>query len=252
MENENNSDTKGTPIDISVDVPYLSLYHRIITEAESGEDVVSITNDIISGKIKWENIIQEYKDDIRMHELMVVSLTKTEEAEGFIQGLLLLSASNTYLNTKKEVLLTGSRVYTNLSLMQRVWEVSNNKTEMPFNPVLSLEKEGFHDTIHALSSALSVIPVGQDISYLHGTFSKDTWNILNGIIGTPVTTQMYGANIDSNTELLGGLLLFGDAIESLASVVEKMSNSDSPHIKKDMEKIKTSFRDRDEETHAAN
>lgn len=234
------SDNAG--IKIIAEVPYLCLYNRVLSESGSNADVASKIAAIMKGTLDWDTMILGYAEDERMRDLMILSFPRSEETEELALGLTIVSSSNTFFNVKKDVLFTGSRVYTSLSTLRAVWEMGGN-TEMveTFKPILSFSKEGFIETVNALARENSVIPVAEEISYLHGSFSRDTWAILGDVITKPVTVKAYGADINGDTLLLGSMSLVGDSIEALSSTVSRMIDTDIPHVKKDMQQIIKSF-----------
>jgi hypothetical protein len=234
---------KGPEVSISVEVPYLSLYDKILIESSSNLDVANKLETLFSKKNNWDEFLVEQQQDERARELTLISIPRTAESEPLLMSLLIFSSSNTFFNTKKDVLFTGTRAYTNLSLLRSVWELSGNKEMIKeFNPISMLEQKGFIDTVNALSSSpSSIIAVGDEISYLHGLFSKDTWNILGGIVSKPITVKMHKSDITGESPLLGTMVLIGDALEALFSVVTRMSTFDIPHVQEDMKKIQESF-----------
>jgi len=240
QEQNNNKETE--PISISVEIPYLAMYDKILSESSSTEDAAGKIAAIMNGRIGWDDLISSYSDNERMRELTVISFPKSQESEGLAFGLMTVSASNTFFNTRREVLFTGSTVYTNLSLIRSVWEFGENEEMLrEFNPVKLLKQDDFIETVNALTSENSVIPVSKEISYLHGSFSRDTWHLLGSIITRPVTVKPFGAGITGETKLLGTMTLIGDAIEALSSSVQEMMKSEMPHVKEDMSVIIKSF-----------
>lgn len=238
---------------VAIEVPYLALYNRLLSESSSGEDIANKIALVSSDRLDWETFLSAYRKEDRMEELITLSFPRVPESEDLAISLLIVSSSNTYFNIKKDVLFTASTVYTNAFLFRAVWEINDNEgkpsssTMDKFDPLKSLNKEDFLKTINLISNGKSVIPVAKEITLLHGSFSRDTWQLLGSMITKPITTKSFGSETDGETKLLGTMTLIGDSTEALVGAVRHMKDHEVSHIRDDMAVIAESFAgDKDE------
>ena len=244
-EDENPAESTGANakggVNIAVEIPYLCFFNMLIRASATGESVSEKVTGIMSGSVPWEVLFKEIVSNDFSEKDVLVSFPRDASSEDISIAVMMLSASNSYSRISKDLILTPTKVYAPLDLVRLAWDTNIDEGKFKFDPLSSLKKDDFISTMRALAKENMVVNISEDLAYVHGNLSKDTWNMIGGLIAVPVTTTMFGAEYETSSKIFGSVTLIGNGINALTMLISNNINSPIAHIREDMETLSKSF-----------
>jgi len=219
-------------------VPYLAILGTLLKSSNDSESYFGFIDEMMHKDEVWDEAYNNVESDPLHKSSSYFSFAKTVDSSDLAVSCLILAASNTFSNNRKDVLLTHTTVYVTHLILEQVWK-GKDKT---FAPAKTLTREEFKKNVISLSkSGSAVIPVEQEMALLHGSFCKDTWNILSSIVAPvslPKSAYRQGKGTD---EVYGLMFMIGEAYEALAMLCDAKDSAWDEHIANDFSKIMLSF-----------
>lgn len=228
-------------VNIAVEIPYLCFFNMIIRASATGETVSEKVTGIMNGSIPWETFLNEIISSEFSEKDILVSFPRDASSEDISIAVMMLSASNSYSRISKDLILTATKVYAPLDLVRLAWDTNIEDGNFKFNPLPSLKKDDFISTMNALAKENMVVNISEDLAFVHGNLSKDTWSMIGGLIAAPVTTTMFGTEYETSSKVFGSVTLIGNGINALTMLISNNIDSPVDHIREDMETLSKSF-----------
>ena len=237
-ENETNQEKKQVQIVITGQVPYIAMLQTILRTSQRGADYFESIEKIMASDEAWELIYNKLEDDMAHKNCAFYSFEKAPNTIDLSVTCMMMSASNTFSASKKDVIMTTDTVFVTHMIMEQAWAHSDNA----FKPVRNMGREEFKSTVLTISKTEHpVFAVNEEIALLHGYFSRDTWNLLRTIIGPVDLPKEAYASGQGDDAIYGLMLLLGESFEALAMLADKEDSSWEEHVTQDFEKIMHSF-----------
>ena len=237
-ENETKQD-ESHEIVVSGKVPYLAILATLLRESKDDKTFFDIVDETMTNDEKWKEVYSILEDDASHKNITYFSFPKETNSLDLAVSCMVMSASNTFSNTKKDVVITPSTIYVTQLVLEQAWK----SVGKDFGTNKTLTREDFKENMLALSNTdRAVIPVDEEIALLHGRFSRDTWKLLHSIVSPVDLPKSAYKTGDGKDEVYGYTFMVGDSYEALALLCDTEAKSWDEHVAEDFNKIILSFK----------